>query len=646
MAVAIDTSAITSQTTAQSSITRSITVASNSNRCLYAFVYCTNSVTISSVVFNTSESMTEVFNVAQGSDRLALYRLKNPTATTANVVATFSGDSDSESVLNVISLYNVDQTTSEGTARTDKAGSSGDRRLIGCAGYADGLTIGAAACGTTGSAARTSANVNGIPKYIAAGALSTATGQTSRTPANPSGIMRGDLLIAVCHKENADTVSVSGTGWTLGGNIANDSSQSAAWAWAIYDGSIGDVTFSWSTSNDASARTFAYRDTKADGTPVLALGTKGSGNGTTHTSTGGNTTQNDSLAVYFDLCQANTALGTPGSWTEDGDSGSATGPTRIAYGSQEIPTSGTGSGNISVTGGNARWIQFQLEILHADNGDQTTFNEAEALNNFTTFASAYETGDTYNTLGWDWTTGTTSFYIVGAVGVNPAVSDQNLSVGFLAASGALYTPTLSAAATIAVPKLGPSGALYTPSLAPGGVNLAIGFKAANGALYTPTLVSTATLAVPFLAPSGALYGPSLAAGNANLAIGFLGPSGALYSPTLSPGGVNVSIPHLAKSGGLYAPTLAPGGITAAIAKLGPSGALYAPTLAPGAITAAVPFLAASGALYTPTLVAGGQTAAIPFLGANGALYQLTLEGDGAAESDALYVLLLRRRRRA
>jgi hypothetical protein len=95
---------------------------------------------------------------------------------------------------------------------------------------------------------------------------------------------------------------------------------------------------------------------------VSVSGTTGTGSTSTHTSTGFNTDADNALALYLDACAANTAIATPSGWTEDLDGGSATSATRQAFGSKSIATSGTGSGNISVTGGNAAWVQFQIEI--------------------------------------------------------------------------------------------------------------------------------------------------------------------------------------------------------------------------------------------------------------------------------------------
>jgi hypothetical protein len=178
----------------------------------------------------------------------------------------------------------------------------------------------------------------------------------------------------------------------------------------------------WTGSADASARTHALRDTKADGAPCAYLGTVGTGTGATHTSTGGNTSFNDSRVVYVDHANANTALATPSGWTENTDSGSATGPVRTTFGGKDAATAGTGSGNISVTGAAAAWVQQQIECYHADNGDQTERAQVVHSGQNEVCAVATEPADTFNTLGWVCTGGTVTATAAGAFVLRTAKS--------------------------------------------------------------------------------------------------------------------------------------------------------------------------------------------------------------------------------
>ena len=233
---------------------------------------------------------------------------------------------------------------------------------VSAAGYQPNLGALAVTLGNANLSAA-GAGPAGVPTYVASGALSTASAQTSRTPAAPSGRATDDIEIVTCASENNATHSYSGTGWTKGGQTNSGAGWTVSWGWRRYDGSNVDPVISWTGSADASARRHAYRGCKNSGTPVVTIGTVGTGTGSTHTSTGGNTTALNSLAVYFDHALANTAIAQPTGWTEDVDSGSATGPCRTAVGHKDMSTSGGATGNISVSGAAAAWVQQQLELL-------------------------------------------------------------------------------------------------------------------------------------------------------------------------------------------------------------------------------------------------------------------------------------------
>lgn len=99
------------------SVTNSHTVANQSNRIMICGItreeFGTNR-SISSVVFNTSETMTSATGVttADGNNKVDIYYLLNPTATTANVVATFSGQV-SAAAMACDTYYNVAQQAPE-----------------------------------------------------------------------------------------------------------------------------------------------------------------------------------------------------------------------------------------------------------------------------------------------------------------------------------------------------------------------------------------------------------------------------------------------------------------------------------------------------------------------------------------------------
>ena len=106
------------------SLTTALTIAANSNRVLYVFINDLTQTGVTSVVWNTTESLTQIasgtFNTA--GDNWFLYRLINPTATTANVVSTFPGAAAAHSHL-LASYYDTDQTTPNDTE--DEAEGSG-----------------------------------------------------------------------------------------------------------------------------------------------------------------------------------------------------------------------------------------------------------------------------------------------------------------------------------------------------------------------------------------------------------------------------------------------------------------------------------------------------------------------------------------
>jgi len=453
MAVAHDNT-VSSTGTGTSLTLSSFVIANQSNRYLIVHIVLGDASvgTVSSVTWNGTENLAQLWTAAQSSQlRIAAWGLKNPSAGTHNIVITPSASQDAIFGA-ATSLYNVDQTTPTGTGVTN-TGTSGNNASVGVDdGLTGGIVIGLAeryVGANTGSIA----DGNGIPKWSQVGTLSTATGQTSRAPALPSAAQRGDTLIATCASENNDTHSCATTGWSKLGQTNSGAGWTVSHWVAIYDpdnahsGATAGPTITWANSNDASAQVAAYRDGKGSGTVAAYLGTVGAGTTSTHTATGGNTTANNVLAAYGDHATANTALGAPGgSWTERVDAGSATGPCRIVFGDQEIATSGTGSGNLSMTGANAAWVQQQFEIYAAAN-TQTNLTEREdfgAGDSGNCASVSYEAADTFNTLLWTGTGGTTSLIGAGAIAINPASSATATSVTLSPVSYAVTLQTVSA----------------------------------------------------------------------------------------------------------------------------------------------------------------------------------------------------------
>lgn len=524
MAVLKDTSGGTSGTASGTTLTSaSLTVANNSNRALYAWVFtgATTPPTCSAVNWNTSEAMTQLATVLQTSVRGYLFRLKNPTAATATITATISASADGWAIF-WFSGYNVDQTTSESTARTNSA-TAGAKWSVGFEGFANGISLAAALGGNTVSALASS---DGIPFWVASGTQQTSSAVASLTVSNaPATQQIGDLEYCTLTKENTATASVSGSGWVKTHQTTFGTSRSTAYAYRIYDGTNVNPAWSWTGSVDAWGRRHAFRDTQPSGTSMAVLGTLGSGTGTTHTSTGANTTQADVLAMYSDECNANTALGAPGgSWTERWDAGSATGPSRTAGGTQPIATSGTGSGNLSMTGGGTAWIQQQWEVYNALVGDQATEDTENNINGQASAALASEAGDVFNAIAFD-STGTVNNWVALGVGLNPA-SISDITLGITSSAATASPGTLAPSSAVALTGVQASGAVgsVVSSQASSGVQ-ASGDIGTAGVQHDQALTgAVATAAVGTTAPTLSI---ALSGVEGATAIGTLAPSMSL-----------------------------------------------------------------------------------------------------------------------
>lgn len=204
------------------------------------------------------------------------------------------------------------------------------------------------------------------PSYLNVGTRSQSAGATSLSPALPASRTNGNILFARVHSKNNATHSISGTGWAPIPGLAQTNSGASftvSWWYRIVDGTEAAPTISWTGSVACAAQIVQYlRDDFENSSPFGFVGTPSTGTTSTHTSTGQNTTRNNSRVLYFDDCAANTAIATPSGWTERYDAGSATGASRTAGGDKSVATSGTASGNISVVGGAAAWVQVQIEL--------------------------------------------------------------------------------------------------------------------------------------------------------------------------------------------------------------------------------------------------------------------------------------------
>jgi hypothetical protein len=197
--------------------------------------------------------------------------------------------------------------------------------------------------------------------YVSSGSRQSNAGAASLTPALPTiGSRTGGMYIAMATANSNATLATATSGWT-----ARDQRNSgASFTGRFFTAPVGSAAPVITGTTMTSAQV-VYIEHPTEIIDFVNLGVVNGSDGltATHTSTGYNTTGFDSLATYIDLSAANTRLGTPSGWTEDLDGGSATGPSGNVFGHKIMGASGSATGNISVTGANSAWVQWQVEIL-------------------------------------------------------------------------------------------------------------------------------------------------------------------------------------------------------------------------------------------------------------------------------------------
>jgi hypothetical protein len=372
--------------------------------------------TLTNPVWNTTEAMTVVGGTTSGAVRQDTYSLVSPSSGTLNASITLD-NSDQGVHLAATSYYDVDQATPLGTLRTN-TGTTATTGWIGVDAPVGGMAHGSIVW-DQGAAGRTISNRNGIPEWIATGTVSVASAAATVTGSNaPSGRLIGDIEIASVRTESggAKTFTWTGTGWSkLGTEKAQSTNCTMGWAYRIYDGSNAAPVASWTGNSDAGIVRHLCRDSRVTGTVAALHGTNGSGTASPATSTGANTTANDVLAILFTGSGVNGAFGVAGgSWTERYDAGNATGPTRQAFDTNPLATSGSATGNTSKTNTTpVSWVSQQAELYQAANGDQTQRQNNTDIGNIASAAVATEVGDGYNTLGWTMSVAGATFAIHG-----------------------------------------------------------------------------------------------------------------------------------------------------------------------------------------------------------------------------------------
>lgn len=125
MAALVDNSAVTSPATGLSRTATGFLVPNNPNRVLYVMMASYSASepheSHNSVTWNTSENLTKIADKLTFSDdyRITLWRLINPTATTADIVGTASASCSI--ALLVVTCRDAHQSTPNGTVATNDA---------------------------------------------------------------------------------------------------------------------------------------------------------------------------------------------------------------------------------------------------------------------------------------------------------------------------------------------------------------------------------------------------------------------------------------------------------------------------------------------------------------------------------------------
>jgi hypothetical protein len=205
------------------------------------------------------------------------------------------------------------------------------------------------------------------PVFTRTGARAASASAATLTPALPAVDGASGLLVCVVQSKNNATHATLTSGWTKLGATINSGASFCASIFTAPEGSAAPV-ITWTGSVACAAQVFYYADPQ--NTVDTTLGASGSNTGATsaHSRTGIATTRANSLVIYVDAAAANTALATPSTWTEDADSGSATDAGRTTVGSKSVAVSATNAGNISVTGANAAWVMWQIELMGSNPG--------------------------------------------------------------------------------------------------------------------------------------------------------------------------------------------------------------------------------------------------------------------------------------
>jgi hypothetical protein len=201
------------------------------------------------------------------------------------------------------------------------------------------------------------------PAFQAVGTRVQSAGATTLSPAKPTVLGQNGVLLAVVTSKNNATHSTATSGWSKIGQINSGASFTAS-LWIAAE-SAAAIVPTWTGSVACSAQISYYASSDGVTSATIGGSSSNSGSTATHSTASFNSTANNSLVVYVDASAANTALATPSGWSERSDSGSATDAGDTVFGDKAIASSGSASGAISVTGANAAWVQWQIELVNA-----------------------------------------------------------------------------------------------------------------------------------------------------------------------------------------------------------------------------------------------------------------------------------------
>jgi hypothetical protein len=171
----------------------------------------------------------------------------------------------------------------------------------------------------------------------------------------PASLAANNLLIAYCSVSANVAISLSGTGWTLGGSVAG--AQSMAWAWALY-GSQTSPTFSWTGSVRCVGQILQFTGNQT-ASPVGQSQTN-SGTGTTASLTGITTTANNAFLWGNITTATNQTIPGPVPYTNLGVAANT--PSAVSF-TGTVGVSGATAQAPSVAISSSAWAGVSVEIV-------------------------------------------------------------------------------------------------------------------------------------------------------------------------------------------------------------------------------------------------------------------------------------------